>query len=528
MSNYNCPICNKVFFRYTHWENHLSRKSSCLKPFIEEDLNINTTNTDNINTTTNLNKCKYCNKEYSRYDSLQRHINNSPSCKNKKEFDDIKTLNANENKYDKYPISIQLIDMIFDKNKKIEELKNKIDNNKKLNNIIASSETNINKMKESSKLILNDIVIIARKEDNFINATQLCKAGNKLFADWYRMDSTKELIKELENCETQIRVSQKAETRIPISQKAKTGILTNSKNCDMGIPISQNPKMGITILKKSDIENDEPRNDNILISTKSSQNPDMGIPISVNSQDFNTKNQISNNSDIEIDEPQNDNILNPIINNKNSDMQICTSQNSKFVKINKGNSSKFTQGTWIHPDLAIQLAQWISPKFALQVSKWIRTLFVTGSVSFNNQLLEEKEYYLNELKLKDNQIQLLKNSFLKKQYRMDYPEKNVIYMLTNEDNKNKRIYIIGKATNLKERLSSYNKTSEHEVVYYKSCIKKEYMKTIEEMILLKLEIYREQANRDRFILPENANITLFTNIINDCINYIIPTPSITT
>ncbi len=154
------------------------------------------------------------------------------------------------------------------------------------------------------------------------------------------------------------------------------------------------------------------------------------------------------------------------------------------------------------------------------MSKWIRTLFTTGTVSLN-KLLEEKDY---ELKLKDNQIQLLKNSFLKKQHRMNYPEKYVIYMLTNEDNKNKRIYIIGKATNLKQRLSSYNKTSEHEVVYYKSCKNEEDMKIIESLVLNKLKIYREQANRDRFILPENANIKLFTDIIDDSIKFIIPLP----
>jgi hypothetical protein len=303
-------------------------------------------------------------------------------------------------------------------------------------------------MKESSTLILNDIIIIARKEDNFVNATHLCQAGNKKFNNWYRMDSTKELIKELENCETRIRVSQKAETQICVSAK--------SHFSDLG-------------------------------------------------------NQIFENSDIE----SNDNIINLKNIDKNPEENILF---SKFVKINKGNSSKFTQGTWIHPDLAIQLAQWISPKFALQVSKWIRTLFTTGNVSLN-KLLEEKDI---ELKLKDEKIQLLQNSFLKKQYRKDYPEKFVIYMLTNEDNKNKRIYIIGKATDLKERLSNYNKSSEHEVVYYKSCIKKHYMKMIEDMILLKLEKYREQANRDRFILPLNTDIKLFTNVIDDCINFIIP------
>ncbi len=29
------------------------------------------------------------------------------------------------------------------------------------------------------------------------------------------------------------------------------------------------------------------------------------------------------------------------------------------------------QGTWIHPQVAIHLAQWLSPKFAVQVSKWV-------------------------------------------------------------------------------------------------------------------------------------------------------------
>lgn len=35
-------------------------------------------------------------------------------------------------------------------------------------------------------------------------------------------------------------------------------------------------------------------------------------------------------------------------------------------------------GTWLHPDLAIQLAQWCSPAFAIQVSRWIREWMTTG------------------------------------------------------------------------------------------------------------------------------------------------------
>jgi hypothetical protein len=30
------------------------------------------------------------------------------------------------------------------------------------------------------------------------------------------------------------------------------------------------------------------------------------------------------------------------------------------------------QGTWVHPDVAIHLAQWCSPKFAVAVSRWVR------------------------------------------------------------------------------------------------------------------------------------------------------------
>ena len=97
--------------------------------------------------------------------------------------------------------------------------------------------------------------------------------------------------------------------------------------------------------------------------------------------------------------------------------------------------------------------------------------------------------------------------------------KNVIYMLTTEDNKKKRNYIIGKAKELKNRLSSYNKTAEHEQVYYKECKNKENMNTIETMVLNKLKDYKEKANRDRFILPIEKDISFFTDIIDNCINF---------
>ena len=70
------------------------------------------------------------------------------------------------------------------------------------------------------------------------------------------------------------------------------------------------------------------------------------------------------------------------------------------------------------------------------------------------------------------------------------------------------------------RLSTYNKTIEHIVTYYKECKTEEDMNTVEIMVLNKLKNYREKANRDRFILPLENDISLFTNIIDQSINFI--------
>lgn len=81
------------------------------------------------------------------------------------------------------------------------------------------------------------------------------------------------------------------------------------------------------------------------------------------------------------------------------------------------------------------------------------------------------------------------------------------------------MYIVGKAQNLKNRLSSYNKTCKHEVVYYKKCKDEATMNISESMVLNKLNNYREKANRDRFILPKDKDINFFINIVDSCVNF---------
>jgi len=228
---------------------------------------------------------------------------------------------------------------------------------------------------------------------------------------------------------------------------------------------------------------------------------------------------------IELGEKEDNIILYKKENNYINADKICKSENKNFedwynleltkeliksidsehnlIEINDGEH-------WIHPDLAIQLAYWISPTFALKVTEFIRKLF-------------SKE---NEIQLQNEKIQLLQNSYLKKQKRTIYERKNYIYMLTTEDNKKKGIYIIGKTTNLTKRLSGYNKSAEHEVVYARECKNDDDLNTCEIMVLNRLKKYREQSNRDRFILPKEKDITHFKKIIDSCAEFLISSENI--
>ena len=90
---------------------------------------------------------------------------------------------------------------------------------------------------------------------------------------------------------------------------------------------------------------------------------------------------------------------------------------------------------------------------------------------YEKELLDQQNKYEKEL---DNSVRLLekqlessldqqiKIEYLTKKYvkskpRIQYKETNVIYILTTSSHKKKRRYILGKAGNLTNRLSTYNK-----------------------------------------------------------------------
>jgi len=186
--------------------------------------------------------------------------------------------------------------------------------------------------------------------------------------------------------------------------------------------------------------------------------------------------------------------------------------------IDLGTGSKYKSSqTWVHPQIAINIAQWISPQFDVKVSGWVYEIMMTGKVDITNTTSFKKLQQEN----KDHKIkiQYLTKKYVKAQSRVQYEEKYIVYILTTKLMKKDRRYILGKATNLTNRLSTYNKSDEHEVVYYASCGDETTMSLVEGMVFQYLEEYREQANRERFILPEKEEIELFSNVINKSVEF---------
>ena len=185
-----------------------------------------------------------------------------------------------------------------------------------------------------------------------------------------------------------------------------------------------------------------------------------------------------------------------------------------------GSGSKYTNDTknhtWVHPQVAINIAQWISPEFDVLVSKWVYEIMLTGKVDIKeNKTTQELDQMNKENKLLKNRVKLLESKVLQKQPRESFENgKNVIYIVTTEYKEAQGHYKIGKAKDLKERMSVYNTTDKHEVIFYTNCRNKKSMDLLEQLIHMKLEDKRIEPNKEWFLSEEDAED--FIKIIEEC------------
>ena len=83
---------------------------------------------------------------------------------------------------------------------------------------------------------------------------------------------------------------------------------------------------------------------------------------------------------------------------------------SDLIQIVKGGNDKLSQGTWVHPKVAINLAQWLSPRFAVQVSDWVFD-WLSGNVK-GYMPVHVQRYIKNRSKIPFDHFSMLNEIYL--------------------------------------------------------------------------------------------------------------------
>jgi len=100
-----------------------------------------------------------------------------------------------------------------------------------------------------------------------------------------------------------------------------------------------------------------------------------------------------------------------------------TEQNQQLIQTIQGGTPE-EQGTWVHPYVAINLAQWCSSVFAVIVTDWVYGLLTKGSVSLDPRLevipfAQAKAEELDKLGITGNAKQIALNNSIKQQFDCD-------------------------------------------------------------------------------------------------------------
>lgn len=193
---------------------------------------------------------------------------------------------------------------------------------------------------------------------------------------------------------------------------------------------------------------------------------------------------------------------------------------SQLLDIKKGNSTKFEQGTYAHPLLAIQIAQWCSPEFAIQVSKWVNELATTGSVVLDETYRKiDKEKKIPIKPQKQYDVATFKHIQRKQEY---------IYVVTTETYMANKLYKVGKTDNLPRRLREYNSTgiSTQNQYFYVFTKETTCANAIEQLLKHYISPYRESCNREMYQINGNLLIDILNNLIDSVNNSVATSDSI--
>jgi len=134
---------------------------------------------------------------------------------------------------------------------------------------------------------------------------------------------------------------------------------------------------------------------------------------------------------------------------------------------------------------------------------------------------EEEKVKLEEenAQIKDEKEKLVRK-YVKKPKEV-HNDRNVVYIMATKESVSTREYAIGKATDLNHRQDDYNHNKLHDfnVIYYKSFNCPRIMDYVESLVLSKLNKYKCKSTRDAFFLPENCDLSTFTDVFDICAKF---------
>lgn len=136
-------------------------------------------------------------------------------------------------------------------------------------------------------------------------------------------------------------------------------------------------------------------------------------------------------------------------------------------------NAKYRAGTYVHPLVAINIAQWASPKFEVRIITWIYELFLNdGKVDLyeSNNILKLEELRVKsliheheELKKKYYKLEVRYEKLKEKKIRHQFKVGNCFYIVRDVENKN-NVYKFGQTSNFTNRLTTLRTSSPRMIV----------------------------------------------------------------
>ena len=315
---------------------------------------------------------------------------------------------------------------------------------------------------------------ISVRSDGFVNATQLCKAGKKKFNDWKKLHSTQRLAQSLESS-TGKTVSQLIDVNKGKGSKFEQGSWIHP---DLALQLAQwiSPHFGlqvdkfindVKIEKQLQISNLDLGNGFIIENRLEDGYINVTSLCKVGKKQFKSWNRLDKTR-----------TFSQVLS---STVKIHTVE---LIKMNTGGNGE--RHTWVHPQVAINIAQWISPEFDVKVSAWIYELVLTGKVELGKektneellkiqqdfkQLSDEHKTLITDHKM----LQKNHNTILKKRNRTEFDCGNVIYIISHPAFNlcyNATYYKFGKTTQRKDETSACFK---HRLTNYNTCAPVDYI-----------------------------------------------------